>query len=200
MNFKKFFESVPLGRTKLSIFDFDDTLVFTPRPEEGIPKYEKKTGKLWDKKIWWNQKESLTEPVFSLKDDNLNKKIAKLLWKAREDSETYVVIMTGRLTWLEKEVKKILAHYNLYADEYFFRHQKDLIDSVGYPKRDTFDYKAFVILDRLMAPHIKEVVIYDDREEHIPKFVELAEFIKGTWPEIERCVVQDVRKDITFDI
>ena len=56
--FKKFFENAPLGKDKLIVFDFDDTLVFTPRPEEGIPKYEAMTGKSWTSPeyVWWDKK------------------------------------------------------------------------------------------------------------------------------------------------
>jgi len=205
-------EAVPPGIKRIVIFDFDDTLVFTPPPEEGIPNYEKATGKPWlvkDKQTaiahgfpptfqrtgWWGRKETLHPPIFDPTPDRLNPDVAKAFHSFRDDPQTYVVVMTGRIESSGERVKEILAHYGIHADEYFFQGQKSITKDPNYPKvRDTFDYKAFVIVHRLMSQDIQVVEIFDDREEHMPKFVELGKQLRTQWPNLQSVIIHDVRQ------
>jgi hypothetical protein len=218
LNFRQFLESVPENFRKLVIFDFDDTLVFTPPPEEGIPNYEKATGKAWmipDKDTalahgfpkdfrrigWWGRKETLHPPIFEPSPERLNVPVANALRGFHADPETYTVVMTGRVAHAEERVKEILAHYGVHANRYFFQGQKELTQNPNYPKRqDTFNYKAFVITDVLMGPNIESVEIFDDREEHIPKFVELGENLKKRWPNLKTVIIHDVRQNKIVNI
>lgn len=211
-------ESAPPGIKKLVIFDFDDTLVFTPTPEEGIPNYEKATGKPWyvrDKETaiqhgfdpkfrrqgWWGRPETLNPPIFDPHPERLNQDVAKAFQNFKDDPETYVVVMTGRIAKSENRIKEILAHYNIHADEYFFQGQKDLTQHPNYPRvQDTFAYKAFVIIYRLMSPQIQMVEIFDDREEHIPKFLELGKNLKEKWPNLQAVLIHDVRQNKNYNL
>lgn len=218
LNFKSFMESAPMGFTKIVIIDFDDTLVFTPTPEEGIPEYEKNTGKPWyvkDKDTavqngffpnfrrtgWWGRQETLNPPIFHPTPEKLNPNVANALKSFHNDPQTYTVIMTGRHAALQNRVKEILAHYGVHANEYYFKGQKDLTSHPNYPKsNDTFDYKEFVIINRLMSPEIQIVEIYDDREEHITKFLQLGKNLKEKWPNLKSILIHDVRLNKNYSI
>lgn len=218
LNFKKFVESAPLGINHLVVMDFDDTLVFTPSPEEGIPEYEKTTGKPWyvkDKETavqhgfdpkfrrtgWWGRQETLHPPIFNQTPDKLNPNVATALKSFHNDPHTYTVIMTGRHAALQDRVKEILAKYGVHANEYYFKGQKDLTKHPDYPKsNDTFDYKAFVIINRLMSSEIQTVEIYDDREEHIAKFLQLGRNLKEKWANLKTVLVHDVKIGKTYSV
>lgn len=211
-------EAVPPGKTRIVIFDFDDTLVFTPTPEEGIPNYEKSTGKPWYVKDtetaqahgfpatfrrtgWWGRPETLHPPIFDAHPESLNPMVAKAFHSFRNDPQTYVVIMTGRIESSSERIKEILAKYGIHADEYFFQGQKSLRKDPNYPKvQNTLDYKTFVIANRLMSPTVQSLEIFDDREEHIPKFVEFGKQLKTKWPNLQSVAIHDVRSGRNFNI
>lgn len=215
LSFKQFMEAAPTGIKRIVIIDFDDTLVYTPTPEQGIPEYEKTTGKPWmikdkdtavqhgfDPKFrrtgWWGRPETLK---FDRTPDKLNQNVANALKSFHDDPQTHTVIMTGRHAALGDSVKDILAHYGVHADEYYFKGQKDLTKDPGYPKsNDTFDYKAFVIIKRLMSPEIETVEIFDDRADHINKFLELGRNLKESWPNLKAVLVHDVRNNKNYSV
>lgn len=211
-------ESAPPGIKRIVIFDFDDTLVFTPTPEEGIPNYEKATGKPWyikDKETaelhgyppgfrrtgWWSRPETLQPPIFEPHPDKLNPEVAKAFQSFRDDAQTYVVVMTGRLASAEKRVREILAQYGIHADEYFLKGQKQLLQDPNYPRtRDTFQYKEYVILTKLMNQGVQTVEIFDDREEHMPRFVELGRNLREKWPNLKSVIIHDVRQNKNYNL
>jgi hypothetical protein len=219
MKFEEFIklkEAISQDITRLAVFDFDGTLVFTPTPEQGIPKYEKETGKPWyirsnqtaldhgfDKGFrrlgWWGRPESLHPPIFNSEPEHLNHSVANALRTFKNDPQTYVVLMTGRGANLGNRVKEILNQYSIHVDEYFFRNQKDLVQHPGYPsKGDTFDYKAFTIINRLMTPNIKSVEIFEDREEHVAKFLQFGKNLKKNFPNLQSIVIHDVERNKNF--
>ena len=51
---------------KLISFDFDDTLVKTPLPEEGKIVWKEKTGTDWPHRGWWSKPESLDMEIFDM--------------------------------------------------------------------------------------------------------------------------------------
>lgn len=200
LEFRKFMETVPQGIKRIVIFDFDDTLVFTPTPEEGKPAYQKATGQPWPHQGWWGNPNTLEPPVFNSEPEKLNPAVARAFHSFKDDPQTYVVVMTGRIARFENKVKEILNKYGIHADEYFFRGQKDLTQHPEYPRKgDTFDYKAFVTVNRLMSPEIETLEIFDDRDEHIPKFVELGKNLKQKYPNL-RILIHDVRQNKDFNL
>ncbi|NIQ15290.1 MAG: hypothetical protein GTO02_13120 [Candidatus Dadabacteria bacterium] len=201
LEFRKFMEAAPSGINKIAIFDFDDTLVFTPTPEEGKPAYQSATGEPWPHQGWWGQTKSMEPPVFNKEPEKLNQNVAKAFHTFRDDPHTYVVVMTGRIAKFENRVKEILNHYGIHPDEYFFRGQKDIAQHQDYPRKgDTFDYKAFVVINRLMSPQIQVVEIFDDREEHIPRFLQLGRDLKQNWSELKTVLIHDVRQNKNYTV
>lgn len=201
------------GQAKLAwlFFDFDNTLVNTPTPEEGIPKYEA-GGKPWkipDKETaekhgfdpkfrrvgWYGRDETLRSPIFEPTPDKLNQEVFQALQRDKADPTTHVVVMTGRHSKMEPRVKEILQAYGITADDYFFKNHLNLVKKSGYPKgNDTFSYKAFAIDSHLMNNNIKILEIWDDREDHINQFVQLGKNLKTQWPNLQTVIVHDVVK------
>jgi hypothetical protein len=220
LNFKenlRLNEEVAPGKTKISIYDFDSTLVNTPTPEEGIPKYEEH-GKPWkienketaikhgfDPKFrrvgWYGRDETLRSPIFDPTPDKLNQEVFQALRQDRADPATHTVVMTGRHGKLEPRVREILQTYGIDADDYFFKNHLNIVRKPGYPKtNDTYDYKEFVIADHLMNNNIKLLEIWDDRAEHIEKFVQLGKNLKNKWPNLEKVIIHDVIQKQTHEI
>jgi len=218
LEFRKFMESVPPGFKRIVIFDFDDTLVFTPTPEEGAPKYQQATGQPWyikdpqtaqahgypssyRREGWWGNPKTIESPIFDPHPDKLNQDVARAFQSFKDDPHTYTVVMTGRIAKMENRIKEILAHYNIHADEYYFKDQKNLTQDKNYPRKgDTFDYKAFVIINRLVNQETQSVEIFDDRAEHIPKFVELGRNLKEKWPNMQTVIIHDVRQNKNYSL
>ena len=142
---------------KLTIWDFDGTLVDTALPEEGKKIYKEKTGKDWPHAGWWGQPMSLDMNIFDM--PTINSVIGDYK-KEIQDPNTMVVMVTGRMVKLSDLVKDILNKYGLKFHEYHFNRG----GSTEIAKKKTFDQ----ILSQ--NPTIKEVTLFDDREEHIPIF------------------------------
>ncbi len=142
---------------KLSVFDFDGTLVNTPLPEEGKKEYKEKTGQDWPHAGWWGQPMSLDSEIF---DMNIIPSVIRAYLKEINDSNTMVVMVTGRVNKLSGLVKKILDDNGLKFHEYHFNNG----GSTESAKKKTFDK----ILSE--NPSITEMELWDDRLEHIPVF------------------------------
>ena len=142
---------------KLTIWDFDGTLVDTPLPEEGKKIYKEKTGKDWPHAGWWGQPLSLDMSVFDM--PTVPSVIADYE-KEKTDPSTMTVMLTGRMVKLGDLVRKILADKHLTFDEYHFNRGGST---------DTAKIKTMEdILRRVNT--IREIHMWDDREEHIPVF------------------------------
>jgi len=160
-NIKRILREDVGGVTKLSVFDFDGTLVDTgekgltaDRP--GAAQYKVNTGKDWPFGGWWGRKESLDTDVFDFKSldsksaykDELNK------------SNVLTIIATGRRDKLKHEVLNVLNKLG------FRVNPKDLYCN---DKSDTFRFKVDKFEEKLQEnPSIREVELWDDR--HIEEF------------------------------
>jgi hypothetical protein len=142
---------------KLSVFDFDGTLVNTPLPEEGKKEYKEKTGQDWPHAGWWGQPMSLDSEIF---DMSIIPSVIRAYLKEINDPNTMVVMVTGRINKLSGLVKKILDDNGLKFHEYHFNNG----GSTESAKKKTFDK----ILSE--NPSITEMELWDDRLEHIPVF------------------------------
>ncbi len=143
--------------TKISVFDFDKTLVKTPELEEIKIIFKEKTGKDWPYVGCWSKPESLDMNIFDIpiiKDTVID--------YAREltNENTLMVLLTGRLRRLENEVKKVLTSHNLVFDEYHFNRGGSTLEG------------KLNALTKLIEnhPNVTEVEMWDDRLEHIPYF------------------------------
>ena len=143
---------------KLVSFDFDGTMCHTPTPETGRPEWERKTGLRFQGRGWWGNAESLNTKIFY---PALNQWVFDKFDKYQSNPDNYVFIATGRLKRVEPHVKKVLDLHNIKCDLY--------CNTGG----DTFDFKCY-LFETLMRSNQKanELIMFDDRHEHLYKFVE----------------------------
>ena len=172
----------------IEIYDFDDTLYFTPKPdgdENDVPlrrivpnekpghqprrylvsaEYEKATGMPWNVRGWWAAEESLDASVFDIKK---NEFIYSEYLKAKEQPDTSTIMMTGRLRRLTNRVRSILDADGFKFDAYYFNPGGGV---------QTIDFKIDV-LDSFIKkyPMLESIKMYDDRDKHIPTFIAWAE-------------------------
>jgi hypothetical protein len=145
---------------KLVSFDFDGTLIHTPTPESGKEHWEKTTGLSWQGRGWWGNAESLNTNVFH---PPLNEWVYREFQKYESDPTCYVFIATGRLQKLERQVQSVLDLHDIDCDLY--------CNTGG----DTFNFKCH-LFETLIEhyKHAEELIMFDDRHEHLIKFKEWA--------------------------
>jgi FMN phosphatase YigB (HAD superfamily) len=145
--------------TKISIFDFDGTLIDTPEPETGKTIYKEKTGNDWPFKGWWGRNEGLDMDVFDIKP------IQKVVSDYNEEKvrpNTKVIMMTGRIPKNSEYVEKILNTYNLKFDEYIYKKASE-----------TLKFKIGKLDEMLETyPNLRELEMWEDRPEHTKAFRE----------------------------
>lgn len=160
-------ESTDEGKyIKLSVFDFDGTLVDTglPHAPEGRPskdEYERITKEKWPFTGWWGRKESLSTDIFDFKSIDSNKQSFN---QEIKNNKTLTLIITGRLNKLRPDVINVLKKtgYKI-NDNNVFCNNND--DTLVFKKNKLDD-----LLDEY--PSIKYVELWDDRDEHIASFEE----------------------------
>lgn len=144
--------------SKLSVFDFDGTLVDTPIPsQENKNKWAEYHGKEWPFIGWWGRKESLDMDVW---DMPLIPDTIRDYKKEKSDKDTMVIMLTGRLAKQKPNVMPIINKYGLEFDEYLFKRGGETSDD----KIQQLNH----ILSKY--PTITSVEMWDDRDEHIPVF------------------------------
>lgn len=145
--------------TKISVFDFDGTLVDTPLPDSGRKEYKEKTGQDWPYAGWWGQPLSLDSKIFDMPTIPM---VMSAYKSERTNSNTLMVMLTGRITKLGGIVKNILDEKGLTFDEYHYNRG----GSTDVAKKRTLDE----LLEKY--PSATSVEMWDDREEHLPIFQE----------------------------
>ena len=146
--------------SKLISFDFDDTLCHTPLPEDGKEIWFEKTGTEWPHRGWWSKPESLDLNVF---DIPINDWVYQKYLEAVTNESVYLIMATGRIEPLRKEVEIVLNHHNLSFDEVYLNFGGD-----------TFNFKTRLFENLINKIKPEEFIMYDDRQEHLPKFEEWA--------------------------
>lgn len=145
---------------KLISFDFDGTLCHTPNPEIGRPQWEKATGYQWKGRGWWGNPESLNLNIFY---PPINQWVYAHYLEYVSNPDNYVFIATGRLKKLENHVKKVLNLHDL---------KSDLFCNTG---GETFRFKCYLFESLInVNPKAEELILFDDRHEHLVKFKEWA--------------------------
>lgn len=154
---------------RLISFDFDDTLCHTPSPEEGKKTWLEKTGKPWPHIGWWGKSESIMlsdDQGNKIFDIPVNKWVYQKYLEAVSDPENYVILATGRLLkspGMIENVKKVLNLHNLSFNEIYLNWGGD-----------TFNFKTTLFEQLIDELGVQEFTMYDDRQEHLPKFEEWA--------------------------
>jgi hypothetical protein len=143
--------------TKISIFDFDGTLVDTGTPETHKDIWKEKTGTPYPHKGWWGRKESLDTTVF---DFEPNKPVIDAYNSEKNISGNLMVMLTGRLPKLSNEVEAILSDNGLSFDHYMYNYGGSTLDN------------KIKQMGELLAnnPDVKSISQYEDRVDHIPTF------------------------------
>lgn len=143
--------------TKISVFDFDQTLVNTPLPDQGRIDYEKKTGNKWPYEGWWGRALSLDTSIFEM---SVVPETLSAYNKEKTNPETLIVMLTGRMSKLASEVKLILDEKGLKFDVYEYNRGGNTLDS------------KIKSLERLLSehPNVTELELWDDRIPHVEEF------------------------------
>lgn len=143
--------------TKLSIFDFDGTLIDTPLPDKGRIEYQEKTGQPWPYEGWWGRHESLDMQVFDMQPVE---SVIEAYEQEIINPETIVVMLTGRMVKLSQHVETILHTKGFKFDEYHYNRGGT-----------TFEAKIST-LEKLLNkyPDVTTISMWDDRQEHIDGF------------------------------
>lgn len=158
---------------KITVFDFDKTMCFTPEPVEGEKIWYEKTGTVWPYTGWWSKKETLDLDIFYIP---VNPFVYKKYLEAVADDETFTVLATGRLAKLQREVEKVLNYNNLAFDL--------VACNTG---GETFRFKS-KLFEQLINKYDPDIfTMYDDRHDHIVQFEK--------WARFQPCVVEII--DVT---
>lgn len=146
-------------------YDFDGTLCFTPEPIEGEKIWKRETGTDWPYTGWWSKKETLDLNIFDIPVNQFvyNKYLQDVV-RQEEDKDTFILLATGRLERLRKEVELVLNHHNLSFDMVALN-----------PGMNTYTFKTR-LFEKLINEYNPDVfVMYDDRHEHLVNFEKWAE-------------------------
>lgn len=149
---------------KLIVFDFDGTLLHTPTEEAGKKIWKEKTGYEFPHTGWWGKAESLDTNIFYIP---VNEWVYRKYLEAIADDEAYVILATGRLEKVQnmrKNVEFILNDNNLSFDEVH-------LNTGG----DTFRFKCKLFEKLIDELGVEDIIMYDDRHEHLVKFEEWAQ-------------------------
>ncbi len=144
-------------------FDFDDTLCYTKRPEEGIIEWKQKTGLEWPYNGWWSKAETLDPDIFYTPK---NEWVYQRYLEAVADENSYIIMATGRLNKVSKmrdNIEKILNQHNLSFDEIHLNWGGD-----------TFRFKTKLFEKLIEKTNCENFIMYDDRQLHIEEFKEWA--------------------------
>jgi hypothetical protein len=186
------------GKKKLAVWDFDGTLYQTPDRPEGEALYAAAMGKPWPFGGWWGRLETLMPPL--IPDPPPRELLieatyqAYLGWKA--DKDAHNVLMTGRPYKNRKRVQEILAHFDISFDEEYYRGQRGLSFS-----QDTFEIKSDIIEERLVHDKLECIEVWEDRAEHIGRFLGLLGRLKGRYKKtLSRIVLHDVTQRADYEV
>lgn len=180
-------------------FDFDDTLFHTMLPNPGETIWQQKTGQPWPHRGWWSKPETLDLDIF---ETPKNEWVYKEYLKATEDEESYRILATGRLQkvpGMRDNIEKILNKHNFSFDEIWVINSSDNLQNGNGSNGiylnwggDTFYFKTTLFSKLIEITKCDKFVMYDDRDEHLPRFEEWA-----SSQQIPIDIVDVVRKTTT---
>tara|TARA_R110000796_G_scaffold1673_2_gene6924 strand:+ start:5169 stop:5696 length:528 start_codon:yes stop_codon:yes gene_type:complete len=152
--------------TKVSVFDFDGTLIDTPMPNPGKEIWKEKTGEDYPHVGWWSKPETLSLDVF---DQEPFDDIASLYRTEKANPNTFVCLATGRIIPLTDQVHAILNHHGFNFDEVVLAGDKRWQSKGG----NTLSFKLAYFADlKGRFPNLEMIEIWDDRDEHHATFVQ----------------------------
>lgn len=161
--------------TALHIFDFDSTLVRTLLPEEGAAAYLASSGSPWPHKGWWGREESLGLHVMPFPTP-VSRIVTTVFSEyeeiARNSSTAAAVVVTGRLKKLRPAVLRVLRDAAVVHCGEDFVGEDAVFTNPGGP---TLEFKCGLMKQFLRegpaaVRKVKEVHIWEDRQEHATHF------------------------------
>lgn len=191
--------------TVIKIFDFDGTTFNSPIPNK----------ELWDSRMFgqlmseverggygWFQNTITLDDKY-IQNSDFNEDVVAEIRAANEDPDTVTVLLTGRTTAYEPQVKRILDSANLTFDHYGFK------PVAKKQKIYTMNFKQEFIRDLVsMYGDVVSIEMWDDRRKHVDRFNEFLDilglnggvhFIKEDErymdPVLEREVVERLKED-----
>lgn len=150
--------TILMEKRKLSVFDFDGTLVETAiASTENKKKWSEYHGKPWPYIGWWGRDESMDSNVWEMP---VVKEVFNDYQREVENPETLMVLLTGRLKKQEDIVKNIVNQRGYHFDHYLFNTGGRTLDN------------KIKHLNNLLTknPDIREIELWDDRMEHFGEF------------------------------
>ena len=146
-------------KKRLIAIDWDGTLMNSPEPLEGKEIWKEKKGEDYPHIGWWSKPESLDPDVFDIKP---YPKLMEIITKGIHDPNTYVIILTNRMSKLRPEIEKLLALNNIQVDEL------DMKEKNRMTKGDRI--MTYVEKDE----DVTEVNVYDDRANELHDLMAIA--------------------------
>ena len=178
---------------KIDIFDFDDTLIYSPSPEQAkkiLAKYNAKNGEHvsmnFDHASYWINPKSLDAPIVPKPTPflMLNHKISVDFYNSQRDPRRLTVVMTGRTKNFHPHMKPDRL--------YLMTGDKHTVDA-------KIEHIA-KLLDEF--PHVQEIEMWDDRGPTRAKLMgeptenHIAEFKKF----LNICKIKRQRRDATWGL
>jgi hydroxymethylpyrimidine pyrophosphatase-like HAD family hydrolase len=152
-----------MGTKRLVIFDFDGTLADTGGDINKYKTiYREKTGLDW-KGTWWDNPKSLDYDMFQFKRIEPT---FDLYSKSINEPNTITVMLTGRKSKLSNEVEKVLKKLGINKFNHYL---------YNYGGNTLLNKKEQILRLIDKYPEVEELVMYDDRENHLKPFNEFGE-------------------------
>lgn len=172
-----------MAKRKISVFDFDGTLVNTPlaSPANKL-KWANYYGKPeWPYLGWWGRDESLDTKVWDMEPIS---EVYNDYQKQVSNPETVTVLLTGRLQKQADLVKRITDSIGYKFDHYLFNN-----------RGGTLQNKIGHLNDLLVKyPDVRNIELWDDRVEHADEFKEWGRKLKES-NRIDSFYLNEVKSD-----
>jgi hypothetical protein len=155
---------------KLYVFDFDGSLMKTPKPHDGKIIWTNYYKRKYPHRGWWSCIESMDMKAFKITPIQ---SVVREYVAHRSEKDALCILLTSRLPIFEERVKELLDKFGIRMDEYLFK--RGLLDK---PARVNELLKKY--------PTVEYVEIWDDRDVEIFKFKDWERTIKDVEVKINK--------------
>ena len=171
------------GNTTLKIFDFDGTIFYSPSPNPEVWG-GKMTGKLKGEirtgGYGWFQNPITLDDRF-IDDYAFVDEIVDEVEKSMKEPNSVTVMLTGRTYEYEAQIRKLLHQKGLEFDAYGFK-----------DGGTTMQFKQDFISSLIEKYKPSRVIMWDDREKHVPRFDKFLAEATAMYPFLKDHVVHHV--------
>ena len=143
---------------RVAFYDFDGTIIDSPKPDLGKLLWAKHKGMAYPYKGWWSKPHSLDMDIFDIKGVRA---VEQRLQKDINNKNCWTVLLTNRLSQLEPFVLKVLNNLNINLDEL------QMMDKINLSKSMRVKYTLQGL------PQANQIDIYDDDDKNISDFLQL---------------------------